>query len=67
MLPKSVLSNKYLCRVNYIFETYPTPYVYVIGNLNVNETIMNNRCCSKFGETLLKFCNDEGILMTGYD
>ena len=30
---------QYSSRVNDIFETYPTPYVYVIGNLNANVTI----------------------------
>ena len=39
----------------------------VIGDINANVTIKNNQCSSKFGETLLKFCNDEGILMADYD
>ena len=26
---------QYLCRVNYIFETYPTPYVYAIGDQGI--------------------------------
>jgi len=58
---------QYLSRVNYIFEPYPTPYVYVIGDFNANVTINNNQCSSKFGETLLKFCYDEGVLMADYD
>jgi len=57
----------YFSRVNNIFETYPAPSAYVIGHLNANVTMMNNQCSSKFGETLLKFCNDEGILMADYD
>jgi len=39
--------------------------VYVIGDLNANIAIRNNQ--SKFGETLSKFYNDEGILMADYD
>ena len=58
---------QYLSRVNDIFETYPTPYVYVIGDLNANVIVKNNQCSSKFGETLLKFCNDEDILVADYD
>ena len=33
---------QYLSRVNDIFATYPTPYVYVIGDFNANVTIKNN-------------------------
>ena len=49
---------QYLSRVNDICETYPTPYVYVIGDFTANVTIKNQ--CSKFGD-------DGGILMADYD
>ena len=39
----------------------------VIGDLNANVTIKNNQFSSKYGETLLKFCNDEGIFVADYD
>jgi len=43
------------------------PYVYVIGDLIPRVTIRNDQCSSKFGKTTMKFCNDECILMVGYE
>lgn len=58
---------QYFSRVNAILKTYPTPYVYVIGDHNANILIKNNQSSSKIGEMLLQFCHDDGILMPVYD
>jgi len=42
-------------------------YFIVIGDLDAKVTIKNNEGSSIFCETLLKFCNEEGILMADYD
>jgi hypothetical protein len=59
--------TQYLSRVNDIFKSYPTPYVYVIGDLNANVIVKNNQCSSIFGETLLKFCEDEAVVLADYE
>ena len=61
---------QYLARINEIIVMHPTPYVYIIGDLNANTCTKNNgnnSVNSNFGKILIDFCEEENIVLADYD
>ena len=55
----------YMAKINDIIESYPTPYVYVMGDFNANLYTNNGNAnvMSKFGTHMVNFCDEENMVI----
>ena len=54
-----------MAKINDIIESYPTPYVYVMGDFNANlyKNNGNANVMSKYGTHMVNFCDDENMVI----
>ena len=53
----------YLGKINDFIESYPTPYIYVVGDFNANLLVRGDLMISKFGGHLTDFCAEEYVIL----
>lgn len=58
-----LLYESYLSRIGSIIDSYPSPYIYIIGDFNADIKMSHGIIKQSFGKLLTQFCEDENLVI----